>query len=111
PKANDTIRQTVTAWEQLQKFMLDKGIIKEEIFNYGPKPPGRKRQRIPTKLEQARVFREALRRGKREFALLFRCLRLCGARPGELCKANVGDWDRDRGLIVLKEHKTAKKTQ
>lgn len=87
PKAPDTIRLTVIAWEQVQKFMLELGEIEENIFDYGKKPGGRRRSKIPTKLEQARLFREARRTGKREFALMFRCLRLCGARPGELVKA------------------------
>lgn len=113
PKADHTIRLTVIAWEQVQKLMLEKGWIDEEIFDYGPKPGGRKRTRIPTLLEQALVFREALRKGWKEFALIFHCLRLCGARPGELVAANIGDYNLDDGcdLIELKEHKTAKKTQ
>lgn len=111
PKADHTIRLTVIAWEQLQKLMLKRGFIKEPIFDYGPKPTGKKRTKIPTPLEQAKVFREALKAKKKEFALVFHCLRLCGARPGELCSANIEHWDRDLNAIVLAEHKTAKKTQ
>lgn len=111
PKADHTIRLTVIAWEQLQKMLLKLGEIEEPIFNYGPKPGGRKRTRIPTLLEQARVFREALRKKWREFGLIFHCLRLCGARPGELVAANIANYDREQNLIELIEHKTAKKTQ
>lgn len=110
PKAPDTIRLTVIAWEQLQKFMLEVGEITEPIFDYGKKPGGRRRSRIPTRLEQAKIFREALRTERKEFALIFHCLRLCGARPGELVKANIANWERERNYIELKEHKTGKKT-
>jgi hypothetical protein len=37
PKAPDTIRLTVIAWEQVQKFMLELGEIDEPIFDYGKK--------------------------------------------------------------------------
>jgi integrase len=37
-------------------------------------------------------------------------LRQCGARPGELCRATIADIDRAASAIVLKEHKTARKT-
>lgn len=106
-----TVRLTVVAWEQLQAFMLEKRIIKKPLFDYGKKPTGRKRTRIPTPLEQFNLFRLAMRKKRKEFALMFRCLRLCGARPGELCKANIEDYDREQRLIILKEHKTAEKTQ
>lgn len=110
-KAPDTIRLTLIAWEQFQKFCIRQELIPEPIYKPEKKPGGRKRTRIPTALEQARIFREALRRGKREFAQIFHCLRLCGARPGELAKADISHFDRERNLISLKEHKTAKKTQ
>lgn len=111
-KAPDTIRLTVIAWEQLQKFMLGLGEIVENIFDYGKKPGGRRRSKIPTRLEQAKLFREALRTGRKEFALIFHCLRLCGARPGELVKSDIRNWERERNYIELKasEHKTGKKT-
>lgn len=109
PKAPDTIRLTVIAWEQLQKHMLESGEISEPIFDYGKKPGGRRRSKIPTRLEQAKLFREALKSEKREFALMFRCLRLCGARPGELVKADIANYLPERNMIELKDHKTAKK--
>lgn len=108
--APDTIRLTVTAWDQLQKHMLALELISEPIFEYGKKPGGRRRNRIPTKAEQAKLFREAIRTGREQFAQIFRCLRLCGARPGELVSADIPNYERDRGLIVLNKHKTAKKT-
>src|SRR6516164_7441714 len=33
-----------------------------------------------------------------------------GARPGELCRATIGDIDRTANAIILREHKTARKT-
>jgi integrase len=37
-------------------------------------------------------------------------LRQCGARPGELCRATIADVDPINRVIMLKEHKTARKT-
>ncbi len=109
-KAPDTIRLTIIAWEQLQKYLMETEILSDPIYVPGQKPGGRRRTRLPTKLEQARIFREALRSRKREFATIFRCLRLCGARLVELVAANITDYKRDHTLIVLANHKTAKKT-
>jgi integrase len=35
---------------------------------------------------------------------------LTGCRPGEIARVTAADVDVDRGLWVLKKHKTAKKT-
>jgi integrase len=42
--------------------------------------------------------------------LIFSALRQCGARPGELCRAAISDIDRTANAIILREHKTARKT-
>ncbi|MBS0261455.1 MAG: hypothetical protein JSS02_05815 [Planctomycetes bacterium] len=45
-----------------------------------------------------------------EFRPIDSALRQCGARPGELCRATIGDVDRANRVITLKEHKTARKS-
>jgi integrase len=45
-----------------------------------------------------------------QFRLIYSALRQCGARPGELCRATIADVDRTANAIVLREHKTARKT-
>jgi integrase len=57
-------------------------------------------------LEQAAILRLA----DRAFAAIYRCLRYCGARPGELAGAMISQWDRSAGYLVLGQHKTARKT-
>jgi integrase len=45
-----------------------------------------------------------------QFRLIYAALRQCGARPGELCRATIADVDRNANVIILREHKTARKT-
>ena len=42
--------------------------------------------------------------------MIYSALRQCGARPGELCRATIADIDRTANAIVLRDHKTARKT-
>jgi integrase len=41
---------------------------------------------------------------------VYLALRQRGARPGKLCRATIADVDRAANAIVLREHKTARKT-
>ena len=70
------------------------------------KPRVAQRDRLPTPEETAAI----LSRSSPEFRLIFSALRQCGARPGELCRATIADIDRAVNAIVLKDHKTARKT-
>jgi integrase len=69
------------------------------------KPPGRKRDRIPTSEETAALLKDA----PNDFRQIYTALRLCGARPNELARAMITDYDRQLGAIVLKHHKTVRK--
>ena len=51
-----------------------------------------------------------LSRASPRFRLIYSALRQCGARPGELCRATIADIDRTANAIVLREHKTVRKT-
>lgn len=106
PKAPDTIRSNIVAWEQLQKWLLERKLIKRPITDKIRKPGGRKRDTLPTLEETAALLAVA----NPDFCLIYRALRLTGARPGELCAAQISDIDHSAGEIVRKEHKTAKKT-
>jgi integrase len=48
--------------------------------------------------------------GSPAFRLIYTGLSQCGARPGELCRAQISDVDWEKGRITLAEHKTARKT-
>jgi integrase len=81
-------------------------LLDRPIFGKLEKPRVGQRDRLPTPDETAAI----LSRSSREFRLIFSALRQCGARPGELCRATIADIDRTANAIVLREHKTARKT-
>lgn len=104
--APDTVRATVIAFNQFQKWAIKNGLLSAPIATAIKKPTGRLRLRIPT----AEELQQLLAKAPPEFAVIFRALRECGARPDELCRATIADWRREKRLIVLERHKTAKKT-
>lgn len=104
--SGSTRRARAIAIQQLQKFASDNGLIARPWLAKIPKPTGGARTRIPT-ADETRLI---MRHGNRAFRLIYECLRLSGARPNELCRATIADWDQVQGAIVLKQHKTARKT-
>ncbi|ADG70079.1 integrase family protein (plasmid) [Planctopirus limnophila DSM 3776] len=107
PKAPDTIRANIIAWEQLQAFLLQEQLIPQALTGAIAKPSGQLRERLPTKDEIARILAAAVP----AFALIYRALRLSGCRPSELAKATFADWDQREGVISLADHKTATKSK
>lgn len=106
--AGDTIRLRIVAWDQFQKWAIDTGRIENPI-NSKPlrKPSGNLRQRLPTPREIDKIVRNA----RPAFRSIFRALLLTGARPDELCRATIADYDPVRQMIHLEEHKTRHKTK
>jgi len=62
------------------------------------------------KRHSATTSEAILEKASPAFRLIDFALWQCGARPGELCRATIADVDRDSRVILLKEHKTARKT-
>jgi integrase len=91
---------------RLQKFALDHKLLDKPVFGKLEKPRVGQRDRVPTADETAAI----LSRASPEFRLIYSALRQCGARPGELCRATIADIDRAANAIVLRDHKTARKT-
>jgi integrase len=106
PKAPDTIRANFIAFDQWQKWAVKSGHLEKLLVTDYEKPGSRGRDRIPTAAEIATILRYA----PADFALIYRALRACGARPGELCKAQITNVNWQIGLIELADHKTARKT-
>lgn len=106
PKAADTIRANMVSVEQWQKFALKEKAIDAPLIEDLDKPVGRNRERLPTAEEVDQLKADF----SREFNLVYEALRRSGARPNELARATVADWDRVSGMIVLADHKTATKT-
>jgi integrase len=105
-KAPDTVRGNMVAFEQWQKFAVKQGELKKPIVEDLEKPAGRMRERLPTEAEVELIKANS----KPAFAIVYQALRQCGARPNELARATVADWDRERRQIVLQHHKTVRKT-
>ncbi len=105
-KAPDTIRSTIVTWEQFQRWLCEQEILASPLTYKLKKPGGRKRELLPTRDETRLLLSDS----PADFVTFYRSLRLTGARPGELCKAMIADFDRISGEIVIAKHKTARKT-
>lgn len=106
PKAPDTRRANAVTFERLQAWAMERRELPQKILDKIERPRGRLRERIPT----AEEIEAILAAGSPAFRRIYQALRLSGARPNELTRATIADWDRPGGMIVLKEHKTANKT-
>lgn len=106
PMAPDTQRSNIVAFEQWQKFAIKLKAITEPIIEDIEKPVGRMRERLPTAAEVELIKAKC----SPEFLLVYQALRQSGARPNELARATVADWNKTDGMIVLEKHKTARKT-
>ena len=104
--SDSTRHHNVVALGRLQKFALDHRLLDKPVFANLEKPRVGQRDRIPTAGETEAI----LARASPQFRLIYSALRQCGARPGELCRATIADIDRAANAIVLREHKTARKT-
>lgn len=101
----------ITACVQLMKFAMDRGELKHPWFKSKdiPKPKANSRDVIPTPEEMAQVLSVM----RQDAQPIVRSLWLTGARPGELCSAEVRHLDGTtpgERSILLTEHKTARKT-
>ena len=105
-KAPDTRRANAISFSVFQKWLVEREFLPKPWIEKIEKPAGRLRERIPTPAETEQI----LSRAPADFVLIYKALRQCGARPGELCRATIADLKRDQGVILLTEHKTAAKT-
>lgn len=109
-KSPTTQRSRAIALDQLQKYAVELGLMPKLWCPKLPKPTPRQRDRIPTESETKALLSHATA----PFRLIYECLRQSGARPNELCRAQIADFVVDpgqlTGVIVLAEHKTARKS-
>jgi integrase len=104
--SDSTRHHDVVALQRLQKFALEHKLLDRPVFDKLEKPRVGQRDRVPTAAETDAILSLA----SAQFRLIYLALRQCGARPGELCRATISDIDRAANAIVLKDHKTARKT-
>jgi integrase len=90
----------------VQNFALRESLLEKPWFKRLEKPRVGRRERIPTGEEIGCL----LKRASPAFRLIYTGLSQSGARPGELCRAQIGDVDWSKARITLSEHKTARKT-
>lgn len=108
PKAPDTIRANMIAWHQFEAWLIDTGRLTSPIVSQAfKKPAGRQREMLPD-VDQ---IKKILLRSNREFSRIYRALLMTGARPDELCRAQIVDYDRDERVIRLQDHKTVGKSK
>jgi integrase len=109
PLAPGTRRSNRVAFKRLQSWAKENKQPKKTIVKKLEMPRGNRRERIPTTAE----IRQLLRLGKPAFRLVYLALLRSGARPNEICRATLDDIETTPGgvrMIVLAEHKTARKT-
>lgn len=111
--SSSTRRSDIVVLEILQAYAIDFDHLVAPWIRKkdAPKPPQGIRQRIPTLEETVKLL--TLAQAKRpDFAVAYRFLRLSGARPGELCGAEITQLqvNGDARVLVLPEHKTSRKT-
>lgn len=106
PMAPDTQRANIAAFEQVQAFAIRRGWLKKPILDQIDKPAGRNREMLPTPDEVAQIKSIS----SKEFCWIYEALRRSGARPNEMARATVENWDRETSEIVLMKHKTSRKT-
>jgi integrase len=104
--SNTTKRHALSVIDILQNWLWRLDLLEKKWMKKIFKPPMGRRDKLPTGAQTAALLAVA----NRAFQLMYTGLRLTGARPGELCAALMTDWRRDEHRIILKKHKTARKT-
>src|SRR5262249_29887393 len=104
--SDSTRHHDAVALQRLQEFALEHKLLERPVFGKLEKPRVGQRDRVPTAVETEIILAKA----SPEFRLIYSARRQCGARPGELCRATIADIDRTANAIILRDHKTARKT-
>jgi integrase len=105
-RAPDTVRANIVAWEQFQRWAIADKHLTAPLTAPMRKPQGRERQVLPTEQQVDAIMAAC----PPDFRLLYRALRVSGARPMELVNATIEMIDRAQQVIVVGDHKTAGKT-
>jgi len=104
--SGSTRRSNIVAFLRLQSWALERKLIAAAVAEKLEKPRAGRRDRIPTREETIAIRRS----GSMAFRAIYQALRRSGARPCELCTAQISDLKEDRTVIELEKHKTAHST-
>lgn len=105
-RSDSTRRHNAVALESLQAWLIEQQLIERPLFGKLEKPRMGRRDRVPTPEETERL----LARASPAFRRMYLALRQCGARPGEFCRLQATEVDFAARRIVLRQHKTARRT-
>src|SRR5690606_7739769 len=110
PMSAATHRRNKVSFAQIQKHAIDQEFTTRTVLTEKDlkKPGCGRRETIPTAEDLDRLIAAV----SPATALALRAFRASGMRPGELCRADVANVEvrGKRRAIVLREHKTARKT-
>lgn len=105
--SNTTRHHDAVSVTTLQSFAVDQEFLEKPWWTKPlEKPPIGKRTFVPTPEDIDKVLEQA----DVPFRLVYAGLLQSGCRPGEICRMKISDIDFDRGVVILKQHKTARKT-
>jgi integrase len=99
----DTVRANLVIWRVLMDWSVENGLLSEPILVNLKVPAGRLRRSMPTREQMTALAKVS----SPDFRLIFRALRLTGARPNELVRARIEDIDQNASCLRLADHKTA----
>lgn len=94
--------------KQVFNWAVEQGLIDSNPIKSLKKPAARRRERILTADERARILASIRDAAFRDFVT---ALEETGARPGEIRAVTAANVDLPNGVWVLMQHKTAKKTR
>jgi len=109
-KSDWTLSNVVATVKRPFDWAVKQGLIPSSPFRHVNHRPGAPRRPV-TDAEFQALLRGAPGRRGRLFRLALIFLRFTGCRPGEMAKLRWSDIDLDGGVIVLEEHKTARKVR
>lgn len=100
-------RHAVIAVKRAFNWAAREGLLRENPLKGVEKPPAGRRPAVLTREQRAEILAAI---GDEEFRLFVEAMQESGARPSEVARVTAADVDPGRGVWVLREHKTGRKT-
>jgi len=102
-----SVRGAITAVKRAMNWAVEEGYIEANPFRFMKRPATTKRSQTIT----PEMHEQMIGATDPDFALFLNALKETGARPGEVMKVAAADVDPTGQMWILKQHKTANKTQ